>query len=278
MQFSYMDNSGNCPIAPPGERALGNENWKDATAFMGLGVDTSMARAIFSSLQSLYSVNWHPSWNDESMLGLPIPYAKSGNQNFCITPSYGPPAYLTSNGFQWELDQALPWNPSTRTWNPPVMTISSASSCGAIDECLFQSVNLYIRGDLSGAQSNLQKIASQCAVNSDGSVRFGPSPARGMYLSTFLEAYEVINSPSIHLTGGCSISAIVSTVYCLQQSDGSIARNYSSCSSTAGGDDETTNAFLLAASPGVITFIQSESSAHTYSTSYIPPNQPVIGI
>lgn len=272
--FYYMnDGTTACSPSPANERVIPNENLKDAYAFDGLGVQTSMASSVIQSVTQLYTtVHWHPSWNDESLIGIPIPYAKSGNSNYCLTPNYGAPSFVSINGQTVEIDQALPWNVATQTWNSPVMTISSASSCGFVDECLFQAVNLYIRGDLSGAEANLQNVASQCTTNGDGSMEFGTGTSRGMYLGTFLEAYEVINDNGITLSGGCTISGLISTIYCLQQSDGGIAMNYSSCSTHAGDDDETTNAFLLAASSGVISRVQSEFAA--FSTSYVPIDQP----
>ena len=273
--FYYMnDGTTACTPSPANARVIPNENLKDAYAFLGIGTQTSIANTIIQSVTTLYSTDtWHPSWNDESMIGIPDPYSKANN-NYCLTPNYGAPSTITINGQSVTVVQALPWSVSTQTWVSPDMNVNDASNCSAIDECLFQAVNLYIRGDLPGAESNLQTIASQCTVNTDGSEEFGTGTSRGMYLGTFLETYEIINNPSIRLSGGCTISGLVSTVYCLQLSDGGIAMNYSSCSTHAGDDDETTNAFLLAASPGVITRIQSEYSNHQYSVTYIPPNQP----
>src|SRR5207249_4525176 len=125
--------------------------------------------------------------------------------------------------------------------------------------------------------ANLAHIAGMCTVNSDQSVGFGTPPFRGMYLGTFLEAAEIIGTPP-NLPSGCSLQAISDTIWNLQQSDGSIPRQYSSLTHTLGGDDETTNAALLAFSAGVIAHIQQENAQRLFDLQTVPSDTPRIGI
>jgi len=279
VQFYYMDGSA-CPIVPPAYRYLPNENWAVAAAFDGMGVQKSMVITIYSRLLSLESsVGWRPADNRESQWGYTISSSKA-NTNICFTANGGPPLSIV-NGSSISYDQAARWNMSSQSWIPGEFNLTEATSnsMSAFDEAGFQALNLYIRGDTSDAQANVQWMANQCTVNSDGSVGFGAPPYRGMFLSVFLEAAEVVGSPT--LKPGCSISAIADTIWGIQQPDGGIARQYrdvASCLSTClGSDDETTNAALLAYSPGVIQFIQSEAAYGDFMNP-IPSVAPAIGI
>jgi len=280
VQFYYMDGSP-CPIVAPAYRFLPNENWAVAAAFQGIGVQPAIVGSIYSHLQILEAtVEWRPADNRESQWGYIVSSSKA-NTNICFTGSGGPPL-PTLNGISIAYDQAARWNAATQSWIPGEFNLSEATnnSMSMFDEAGFQALNLYLRGDSKDAMSNLQWMADMCTVNSDGSVGFGAAPYRGMFLSVFLEAVEVIGSPG--LKAGCSISAIAGTLWGIQQPDGGIARQYSdvsSCVSTClSSDDETTNAALLAYSPGVILDIQQEGASRVFNLTSIPTVTPQIGI
>ncbi|MES2390974.1 MAG: SprB repeat-containing protein [Acidobacteriota bacterium] len=263
VSFSYMDGSGPAPIVPEGARFLPFESRINAAGLAGMGLYPDMVSSIFKSIQGLYaSVNWHPSWNRESMIGVIIPY-KIGNKNWTFTPTGGAP-YPVLNGFTYQLDQAAPWDVVAKKWKPDTTRPEQGIVDPAqpftkfIDGTLFQAVNLYLRGDTVHAKGNLQAVANQCTVNSDGSVGFGTAPYRGMFLGTFLETVEIVGTPE--LKEGCGLQAIQKTLWALQLPDGGISRTYS-CVRGAGCEklnstDETTNAALLVYSPGLIKYIQ----------------------
>jgi len=280
VQFYYMNGSA-CPIVPPSERYLPNENWAVAAALNGMGIQQTIVSSIYSHLQALESsVGWRPADNRESQWGYIVSSAKA-NTNICFTANRGPPL-PTVNGTVVAYDQAARWNIATQSWASGEFTLSEATtnSMAQFDEAGFQALNLYLRGDPQDAMANLQWMANQCTVNPDGSVGFGTAPYRGMFLSVFLEATEVVGTPN--LKPGCSISAITSTIWGIQQPDGGIARQYrdvSTCPSTClNSDDETTNAALLAYSPGVILFIQQEAKSGQFNLTSIPSVTPIVGI
>ena len=280
VQFYYMDGSA-CPIVPQAYRYLPNENWAVAAALDGMGADKSIVASIYSHLLFLQIwVGWRPADNRESQWGYIISSSKA-NTNVCFTVDGGPPLPFI-DGSSISYDQAARWNTTSQSWIPGEfkLTDSVTNGMSAFDEAGFQALNLYLRGDTSDAKANLQWMANQCTVNSDGSVGFGSPPYRGMFLSVFLEAEEVIGAPL--MKPGCSISAIADTIWGIQQPDGGIARQYrdvATCPSTClGSDDETTNAALLAYSPGVILFIQEEAAHGGFNMSSIPSVSPAIGI
>lgn len=273
--FSFQNGTA-APIFPTYDRYLPFENWKDAYGFIGLGVDSSIATSVLTSISNLKStVGWHPPWNAESMIGFIIPYSKS-NTNIVFLDNG---QYLKMpDGTPYQIDQAAAWSVSSQSWISPNMNSKNALNCGEIDECLFQAVNLYMRGDSSDAMKNLQTIANEAVKNPDGSVGFGTSPYRGMYLGTFVEAVEVIGVPT--LPSGITMNDITNTIWGLQatQTDGGVPRQYSSFTSgVLGSDDETTNAALLAFSPGVIEFIEAEAASGMYNLNTVPSSSPNVG-
>lgn len=270
--FSFQNGTA-APIFPTNDRYLPFENWKDAYGFIGLGVDTNLATSVLTSITNLKTtVGWHPPWNAESMIGYIIPYSKSNTNIVFLDNEH----YLTMpDGTLYQIDQAAAWSTSSQSWISPDMNTKNALNCGEIDECLFQAVNLYIRGDTSDAMTNLQTIANEAVKNPDGSIGFGTSPYRGMYLGTFVEAVEVIGIPT--LPNGITMTEIINTIWGLQatQADGGVPRQYSSFTSgVLGSDDETTNAALLAFSPGVIEFIGQEAASGTYNLGSVPSSNP----
>lgn len=270
--FNFQNGSA-APIFPTYDRYLPFENWKDAYGFVGLGVDSSIATNVLASISSLKTtVGWHPPWNAESMIGFIIPYSKS-NTNIVFLHNG---QYLEMpDGTPYQIDQAAAWSTSSQSWLPPDMNTNHALNCGEIDECLFQAVNLYMRGDSSDAMNNLQTIANEAVKNPDGSIGFGTAPYRGMYLGTFVEAAEVIGVPT--LPNGITMNDVVNTIWGLQatQNDGGVPRQYSSFTSgLLGSDDETTNAALLAFSPGVIEFIEQEAASGMYNLNSVPSASP----
>jgi hypothetical protein len=270
----YFQNGTAAPLFPTYDRYLPFENWKDAYGFIGLGVDTGIATSVLNSITSLKtSVGWHPPWNAESMIGFIIPYSKA-NTNIAFVDKNG--AFLQMpDGTPYQIDQAAAWDTSTQSWISPNMNVKAALNCAEIDECLFQAVNLYIRGDSTDAMSNLQTIANMAVKNSDGSVGFGTAPFRGMYLGTFVEAVEIIGVPT--LPNGITMNDIINTIWGLQktQNDGGVPRQYSTFTSgVLNSDDETTNAALLAFSPGVIQFIEEEAASGIYNLNSIPSAHP----
>jgi hypothetical protein len=269
----YFQNGTAAPIFPTYERYLPFENWKDAYGFIGLGVDTNIATNVLTSLTNLQTtVGWHSPWNAESMIGFIIPYSKA-NTNIAFLDNGG---YLKMpDGMPYQIDQAAAWSIPSQSWITPNMNVKSATNCAEIDECLFQAVNLYIRGDSTDAMSNLQTIANMAVKNSDGSVGFGTAPFRGMYLGTFVEAVEIIGVPT--LPNGITMNDIINTIWGLQktQNDGGVPRQYSTFTSgVLNSDDETTNAALLAFSPGVIQFIEEEAASGIYNLNSIPSAHP----
>jgi hypothetical protein len=272
--FTYMDGSGPAPIVPEGRRFLPFESRIDAAGLAGMGLDQDMVANINKTIQGLYAqVNWHPSWNRESMIGVIIPY-KINNKNWTFTPTGGAP-FPSVNGFMYQLDQAAPWDVTTKKWKPDTSTpkdgmLDPEKPFKFIDGPLFQAVNLYLRGDSKHAMENLQAIADECTVNPDHSIGFGKPPYRGMYLGTFLETVEIIGTPK--LKNGCDLQAIQKTLWDLQDADGGISRTYS-CIRGANckimlGTDETANAALLAYSPGLIKYIKhvAQSAKYTLNT------------
>jgi len=275
-----FENGSVAPVVPPFQRYLPLENWATAASFEGLGFDTQMAQSIFGAVNNLtFSIGWHAPWNRESMMGFIIPYDKT-NANLAFVKANG--AYLTMpNGTSYQIDQAAPWNFSNQSWVGPDPNPNDAKGLdpNAIDETLFQALNFYLRGDLTDAMANLQGVANIAVKNPDGSVGFGFPPFRGMYLGTFLEAAEVIGVPK--LPNGISMDDIANTIWTLQsgQSDGGIPRQYSSFTAgVLGSDDETTNAALLAYSPGVIEYVSAVRLSGAYNLTSIPSSFPVVGI
>jgi hypothetical protein len=274
VSFSFMNGTA-APILPMWQRYLPFENWKDAYGLYGLGVQQSMASSILNSIQQLKSeVGWRPSWNAEAMIGFIIPYSK-GNTNIAFTTPSGGYLTMPSSGLPYQLDQALSWSIPNQAWIAPDMNVNHAKGLGQIDETLYQAINLYLRGDDADAVANLQAVANTAVKNSDGSVGFGTAPYRGMYLGTFLEASEILGAPT--LPSGISMNDILTTIATLQQtqSDGGIPRQYSSFTSgVLGSDDETTNAALLAFSPGVIQYVQSVAASGQYNLNTVPSTDP----
>jgi len=279
VQFAFRNGTA-APIFPPGLRFLPLENWADAAAFQGLGFRPDIYTAIYNSLQGLEtSVAWSPPNNREAQWGYIISYGKP-NTNIAFTTPQGKNLKVPGTGEQLQLDQALPWNTAAQSLIPFDSNPNNARGCGQfIDETMFQAMNFYIRGDTPDAKANLQCIANQLALNSDGSVLIGPSPARGMYLGTFLEAAEVIGTPV--MPSGITLASVQNTIWCLQNSDGGISRSYSACNSSSstnlGSDDETTNAALLAFSPGVIANVKAIAASGIYNLQSVPAITPQLG-
>jgi hypothetical protein len=280
--FSYMDSTfalqHACPILPPFYRVLPNENWMDGAALQGMSKFPTIVTAVFSMIEAFKSsVGWRPADNRESMIGYPISYSK-GNNNICFTLNHTSPL-PTFGTHQYEVASAARWNFATQSFISWDSNINHALANNQIDEQLFQAVNLWIRNSPANAFQQLQGVANLCTVNGDGSVGFGVAPYRGMYLGSFLEAAEVIGTPT--MPAGCSIGAVEATLWGIQQPDGGFARQYNEFCATIGSvclgsDDETTNQALLGYSPGVIYRVQSIQASHIYNTSSIPNTNPVV--
>ena len=277
--FSFPNGTA-APVVTPFQRYLPMENWATAAALAGLSFDPNITASVFASINTLSaSVGWHASWNRESMMGFIIPYNKP-NSNLCLVTPSG--SYLTMpDGTQYQIDQAAPWDFPSQTWLAPDTNPNDGKGVNstAIDEALFQAVNFYLRGDETDAMANLQDVAYLAVLNPDGSVGFGSAPYRGMFLGTFIEAAEVIGTPV--LPPGITMDQIASTIWTLQagQSDGGLPRQYSSFTNgVLGSDDETTNAALLAYSPGVIQYLQTVASSGLYNLASVPSANPTVGI
>jgi hypothetical protein len=276
VQFYFMNDTG-APIFPTAYRFLPNENWADAEAFIGLGFRPDISSAILNTLQSLESsVGWRPAENRETQWGFIVSYDKT-NQNIVFLTPQQKNLVVPGTNTQFQLDSAARWNFNTQSWVPFNPNVKAALGCGQPpDETLFQALNLYLRGDYSDAMANLQCVANTLSMNPDGSVLIGPAPARGMYLGSFLEAAEVIGTPN--MPNGITLNDVANTIWGLQQSDGGIARQYSDFTTNVlGSDDETTNAALLAFSPGVISNIQSIAASGEYNLSSVPNVTPQLG-
>ena len=276
VQFTFKNDTA-APIFPAGYRFLPLENWADAAAFLGLGYRMDIANSILNTLQGLESsVAWVPPNNRETQWGYIVSYDKV-NQNIVFTTPTGNNLYVPGTRTQYQLDQAARWNFQTQSYVPFNPNVNAALGCGqATDETLFQSLNLYLRGDTKDAKANLQCVANTMTMNSDGSVLIGPAPARGMYLGSFVETAEIVGTPT--MPGGITLSDVINTIWGLQQTDGGIARQYSDFTSNVlGSDDETTNAALLAFSPGVISGIQSIAASGQYTLASVPNVTPQLG-
>jgi len=276
VQFYFQNNTG-APIFPTAYRFLPNENWAVAEAFIGLGYRPDISSAMLNALQSLEtSVGWRPAENRESQWGFIVSYDKNNNNIVFLTPQQRN-LVIPGTSTQYQVDSAARWDFDSQSWVSWNSNVNAALGCGqATDETLFQAINLYLRGDTKDAKANLQCVANTITKNSDGSVIIGPAPARGMYLGSFLEAAEVLGTPS--MPAGISLNDIINTIWGIQQPDGGIARQYSDFTSNVlGSDDETTNAALLAFSPGVISNIQSIAASGKYNLSSAPDVTPSLG-
>lgn len=256
------------------------ECWKQAWCAIEFppSGNPTMGLAILTALEGLKtSVNWVHNMKDTSLLGIPVGY-DFPNSNMSFTQNFQEPQYPQMNGSQYAVDQAarfdlqtlqwIPWNSSSYTnalgWNP-----------NAIDFTLFSALNFALRQRNDLAQENVSAVAQNMTKNSDGSVLIGPAPARGMFLGIYLYACNVLNYfPT--LPGGIQYSDIEATIWGLQQSNGSIARNYSSFSSTANGDNETSSAAVLPYCTKLISYVQGIISQKLYDLNSEPPSNFVV--
>ena len=276
VQFYFQNNTG-APIFPAGYRFLPNENWAVAEAFIGLGYRSDISSAILNTLQSIEtSIGWRPAENRESQWGFITSYDKNNNNIVFLTPQQRN-LVVPGTSTQFQVDSAARWDFSSQSWIPWNSNVNAALGCGqATDETIFQALNLYLRGDTKDAKANLQCVANTMTMNPDGSVLIGPAPARGMYLGSFLEAAEVLGTPT--MPAGITLNDVINTIWGLQQSDGGVARQYSDFTTNVlGSDDETTNAALLAFSPGVISNIQSIAASGKYTLTSVPDVTPQLG-
>lgn len=219
------------------------------------------------------SVNWVHNMKDTPLLGIPVGY-DFPNDNMSFTPNLQQPQYPTVNGSQYAIDQAsrfdlqtlqwIPWNSAPYTnavgWNP-----------SAIDFVLFSALNFAMRQRMDLAQQNVSAVAQNMSLNSDGSVIIGTAPSRGIFLGIYLYACSVLNYfPA--LPDNIQYADIESTIWRLQQSDGSVARNYTNFSSTANGDNETTSAAVLAYCAKLISYVQGIINSKLYDLNSAPPS------
>jgi hypothetical protein len=258
-----------------------NENMKNAyvwaehppTANASAGA-TVMAAIKGLPTASFMPHGYHLPWNDEAMLGIPIPYSKSGNKNvdFC-----GPPDPKLKDGSFFGVFQATAVASfgTAPKYNAPNMNVKSANykAGGFISEGCYQVMNLFIRGMVSQAQANIELIAGQATKNSDGSVLFGSAPARGIYLGGFLHVCKAMKYEPKTLTAkNITLDDIDATLGGLQaKSGGGIPRQYSNFSSMLRPDPETSNAAALAGCTKLQAALNALSTSGKYNATTIPP-------
>ncbi len=208
------------------------------------------------------SIGWRPNWKSEARFGVPVPYGYS-NDNICIV---GAP-FPTKNGQVWDVCQAIPYNLATHTWITPNTNPKAGLSFTAPDEGLYQALNYYIRGDLSDATTNFQKVAGTW----DGTgFNDGSGDYRGETLGLFLYTQKVLDVQPNFSNGG-SLQKVESTIWAIQNSDGGIARSYVTTTNHLGSDKETATTALLYLDPSLIAYVQGIAASHQYNLSSPPP-------
>ena len=224
-------------------------------------------------------INFHQSWNDNSMIGYLIDYSK-GNINVCFS---GPPyPTLKSDGSYFGIFSACPVTlPFSGRFDAADMNVNHALgvNAGAIPSALYQGINLYLRGgDSNSLNYALQQLNAVAALAKKVSsnpmcIGFGNPPYTGRALGAFLHLARILGvTPK--LPTGITMADVEATIYNLQQQtgDGSVPDGYTTLTGAFTGDPiEATNVCLLAHCTSLQAKIRNVHNSKKYNFATLPP-------
>src|SRR5579872_3538864 len=212
------------------------------------------------------SLGWHPSWKEESIFGVPIPYRN--NNNTAIAHTFPNGSYPTFSGIAYQIAQLSPYNVICHCWNSPDMNVSHGIATNSAQTAIYQALNYFIRGDSADAFTDFNLTTKEW--NGSGFLDTNAKSNhffRGEDLALYLYAAKVLPAEWSNVT---TLAIIEAKLWSLQNFDGGIALSYNTTTINH-SVVETSEAALLPYSPTLISYVQRVAQSGVYNLMTPPP-------